>query len=165
MRHIKNKATTRLSLTAGLFVTVLALAQSTEPGRMHQSCHSLGKNWTNFNCPFDPDQRRCLGLEIAYEASPECAEVTRLNGSTLSFTDFPQFHNPAFGALDHYFKETMWYAGDDWAGDPDACVDVCENVQPPELSVISPGCCMKLCANANGHKFHSNIPPGSSCAN
>ena len=148
MNHIKSRRAARLSLTAGLLVTVLALAQSTDPGRIHENCQSLGINWTKFNCPFFPSQRRCLGLEIAYEASPECETVVRANG-TIAFV--PQ--RPDYGALDHYFDGAVNLL--DFSGDVDGCFIGCREVPHPG---ISEDCCDQLCQNTFGGP---SVGPGS----
>ncbi len=98
MNRIRKRLKTGLAITAGVLVTIFAVAQSTEFLRLHQSCQSIGKTWTTFNCLFVSNQERCLGLEIAYERSPECESITRRNG-TIQFV--PEV--PVRGALDFYF--------------------------------------------------------------
>jgi hypothetical protein len=166
---MKSRSALRLVFTACLFVTVLALAQSTEIGRIHENCQSLGKNWTKFDCPFDPNQRRCLGLEIAYEASPECGAAIVLVSGLPVFV--PQV--PAYGALDHYLGGTPSLPGNSltgirdvsyWVGDGGSCGMECEwDSEAGVTTEISLGCCLKLCQDALGFGSTNPPPAGSSC--
>jgi hypothetical protein len=134
MNNIKIRLATRLTLTAGLFVAVLALAQSTSIGQMDQNCESIGNSWTRFNCPYEQDQRRCLGLEIAYEASMECESIESSPGRFDNI-----FLSPAVGAVSHYMPDQNI---SDFLGDFSACENVCLFNTPAEIST---GCCKALC--------------------
>jgi len=146
MNRIRKRLKTGLAITAGVLVTIFAVAQSTELLRLHQSCQSIGKTWTKFNCLFVSDQERCLGLEIAYEGSPECESITRRNG-TIQFV--PEV--PVRRALDFYF---------DAAFDIDNvndCYSACDD--PTGLRLLS-DCCSRLCEVAFAPP---TLPAGGSC--
>ena len=150
MKYIGSRLIPRLALTAGLFVAVLALAQSTPIGHMNQNCESIGVSWTRFNCPYEQDQRRCLGLEIAYEASRECESIEFSPGR---FVSLPL--HPAVGALSHYYPDLNH---GDFLGDFFACEDVCI-ARPPDD--ISTECCDALCELAWHGGIETPREPGS----
>ncbi len=146
MNHIRKRLKTGLAITAGVLVTIFAVAQSTELLRPHQSCQSIGKTWTKFNCLFVSDQERCLGLEIAHEGSPECESITRRIG-TIQFV--PEV--PARAALEFYFNAAFDI---DNVND---CYSACDD--PTGLRFLS-DCCSRLCEVG----FAPLTPPaGGSC--
>ena len=134
--------TTRSLLGLGLFISTLvaawAMAQSFGQPSLPKNCLSIGETWANFNCPYDEEQKRCVGLEIAYEASSQCSVGTRPDGQSY----FPPFH-PAYGALESYFDASLA----DFSSGSD-CFATCDVTPTEQMSGISRHCCFKLCSHA-----------------
>jgi hypothetical protein len=133
--------TTRSLLGLGLFISTLvaawAMAQSFGQPSLPKNCLSIGETWANFNCPYDEEQKRCVGLEIAYEASSQCSVGTRPDGQSY----FPPFH-PAWGALESFFD-----AGFEDVHTVNDCFALCDVARPAD-SGISRHCCEKICSHA-----------------
>jgi hypothetical protein len=85
----------------------------------------------------DEEQKRCVGLEIAYEASSQCSVGTRPDGQSY----FPPFH-PAWGALESFFD-----AGFEDVHTVNDCFALCDVARPAD-SGISRHCCEKICSHA-----------------